>query len=734
MSARIFSSIYFLLLPFFAFSQNLHLGDTYAVVIGISDYQDEGIPDLKYAHKDAEAFASFLQSPAGGSLDEEQIVLLTNEYATRGSVLMELYGLLEKAKPRDKVIIYFSGHSDVETALVSQPGYLLVWDALPSYYAASGTVSLLDLQEIVNTLTQKNQNKVILITDACRSGNLAGSRIDGPQRTTAALKEQFSNEVKILSCQANEYSVEGAQWGGGRGAFSFHLIDGLTGMADRNADLSVNLLEIERYLEDMVSREVAPINQLPVTVGDKNEILSFVDESVLNDLRKKRQANLPQITTLGSRAIEDLVFDLQDSITQEIYALFEKAIIEKRFLEPKAACADYYFQQMIQKPELKPLYSKITRNYAVALQDDAQQVLNQLLKSNTREITQSRIVKVQKYKNYPRYIERSAELLGEKHYMYDNLKARQYFFEGLLMWLENPQSKDKTFGQKIIDKYKLSLEYEEYAPHVHFYMQLCFSGVLEDPDSAYQHAILATEQIETWTMPFAYMAFDYSKKYKAFDKAEILLEKALAIDSQDVFVLQSLAGLYYHLDDLEKAGLYYKKIIALDSSNAIAWQNLGVVYYQQEDYPNAKKSYQKSVETNPNQYLPYYYLGIIYNEEEDLQIAEEMFLKSIDFNKKFMSGRVELGYLYLGKEEYEKAERYFKEVLELYPNDSDSYYHLACFSSLTKDLKSALYYLEQAFLKGEDDIEFILEDSDLDFVKKSKGFKDLRNKYFPNNN
>ena len=30
---------------------------TYAVVAGISDYQDKDIPDLRFAHKDAEAFA-----------------------------------------------------------------------------------------------------------------------------------------------------------------------------------------------------------------------------------------------------------------------------------------------------------------------------------------------------------------------------------------------------------------------------------------------------------------------------------------------------------------------------------------------------------------------------------------------------------------------------------------------------------------------------------------------------
>ena len=56
----------------------------YAVVIGISDYQDPAIPDLRFADKDAEAFANFLRSPAGGSLDADHLQVLTNSQTTAG--------------------------------------------------------------------------------------------------------------------------------------------------------------------------------------------------------------------------------------------------------------------------------------------------------------------------------------------------------------------------------------------------------------------------------------------------------------------------------------------------------------------------------------------------------------------------------------------------------------------------------------------------------------------------
>lgn len=80
----------------------------------------------------------------------------------------------------------------------------------------------------------KKKTKIIIIADACHSGKLAGFSINGAQITNSNLARQIANEVKILSCQPNEYSLEGNQWGGGRGVFSYHLVNGLYGMADQD--------------------------------------------------------------------------------------------------------------------------------------------------------------------------------------------------------------------------------------------------------------------------------------------------------------------------------------------------------------------------------------------------------------------------------------------------------------------------------------------------------------------
>ena len=255
-------------------------GTTRAVVVGISDYQDPAIPDLKYADRDAAAFAAWLQSPAGGNIPKENILLHTNKAATNAQMILSLDWLIIESKAGDRAFIYFSGHGDVETKTFNQLGFLLLHDSPARSYKA-GAYSLYYLQDIISTLSLHKKARVTVITDACHAGKLAGTSIGGPAATAQNLSRQFANEVKILSCQPDEYSLEGEQWGGGRGVFSWHLIDGLTGLADKNSDNAINLFEIGRYLEDAVPAETAPLSQLPMTVGDRQTVLTHVDEAAL---------------------------------------------------------------------------------------------------------------------------------------------------------------------------------------------------------------------------------------------------------------------------------------------------------------------------------------------------------------------------------------------------------------------------------------------------------------------
>ena len=154
-------------------------GKVRAVVIGISDYQNEHIPDLLFADADAKAFAEFLKSPAGGNLPEDQVKLLTNSQATQGQMNAELTWLLEESKEGDQALIFFSGHGDMETQTMMNLGFLLTYNSPASAYMSGGAFPIYFLQSIIQTLSVQKGVQVIMVADACHSGKLAGDDVEG---------------------------------------------------------------------------------------------------------------------------------------------------------------------------------------------------------------------------------------------------------------------------------------------------------------------------------------------------------------------------------------------------------------------------------------------------------------------------------------------------------------------------------------------------------------------------
>jgi len=75
----------------------------------------------------------------------------------------------------------------------------------------AGAIGVGYVQDYLATLATTNKAKVIMISDACRSGKLTGG-IEGLKNTTAALAEQWENVTKILSSQAGELSMESTKW------------------------------------------------------------------------------------------------------------------------------------------------------------------------------------------------------------------------------------------------------------------------------------------------------------------------------------------------------------------------------------------------------------------------------------------------------------------------------------------------------------------------------------------
>lgn len=681
---------------------------TYAVVIGISDYQNDDIPDLRFADKDAEAFVTYLKSPAGGSLPDERLKVLTNQNATTAQIAAALEWLVEVSGEDDQAIIYFSGHGDVETKTMFQLGYLLTWDSPARTYVA-GAFPLSYLQAVVSTLALQNKSEVALITDACRAGKLAGTAVGGAQITNANLSKQFANEVKILSCQPDEFSIEGEQWGGGRGVFSYHLVDGLYGLADNNADGQVNLFEIGRYLEDKVSTEAAPHSQFPMTAGSRTALMAKVDVGALALLKEQRSKETPVLTAIDSKGFEEGILTGVDSVWQQKYQQFVAAVDAGQLLEtPTGQPAAYdLFLELSQVVELKKLHGTMQRNLAAALQDDAQQAINAYLAANPNELAR-RYEAESDYQRYPRYLRKAAEILGEQNFYYPYVIAKLHYFEGLQMRLDADNKVENTSYEKAIELQLQALAFQEYAPFVLNELGVLYTrlNLSEKAIGYYEKAI---ELAPEWGLPYSNYCVElfYSEQY---DKAIEYGEKALGFLPEFPQMYNFLGWIHANeydwmskqnwtrqglelskgeaLDEasvssLPQLKIKYKRTIELlerathvDSSYALTYKNLGIAYFQIGEHEKAIKSFRRAIELDSTDWDSHYNQGRSYTLQGKHDDAEKAYVIALQFaplSRDSAEILNSVAMVYKSRGEKEKFIKTHEKVRELNPRFSYSY-------------------------------------------------------------
>jgi len=91
----------------------------------------------------------------------------------------------------------------------------------------------------------------------------------------------------------------------------------------------------------------------------------------------------------------------------------------------------------------------------------------------------------------------------------------------------------------------------------------------------------------------------------------------------------------------------------------------------------------------------------------------------------FFQALVSLGDAYTRKGFYQEGLEVDKALTKLKPEDPTVHYNFACSLSLVNDVEQAYKELKKAVLFGYDDFTYILEDPDLENVRKQPQFKDF---------
>ena len=228
-----------------------------AVIIGNRDYEHRDVPDVAYAHRDAEAFKRYALAVLG--FDPNNVIDLRDAsrrelfdaLGTRGDPSGSLLWSYLDPDGGSEVVVFYSGHG--VPGQRDGRGYLLPVDADPK--AAEDDGYPIDLlYKNLGGLREADSVRVFL--DACFSGGsheggLVGSA--SPVFVEAALPEGAGEKVTALTAASG---TQIASWDeeAKHGLFTHHLMDALHGKGDADKDGKVTAREARQYLDRHMTR------------------------------------------------------------------------------------------------------------------------------------------------------------------------------------------------------------------------------------------------------------------------------------------------------------------------------------------------------------------------------------------------------------------------------------------------------------------------------------------------
>ena len=227
-----------------------------AVIIGNADYEHRDVPDVTFAHRDADAFRRYVEDVLG--YHPENVIdlrdatrrQLFDALGTRRDARSLLWSYLDPDEGSD-VVVFYSGHG--VPGVNDKQGYLLPVDADPRAAEEDGYPIDL-LYRNVGELAEAQSVRVYL--DACFSG---GSHEGGlirnasPVFVSASLPEEVGDRVTSLAAASGE---QVASWDeeARHGLFTHHLLNALYGGGDADGDGKVTAAEAKSYLDRHMTR------------------------------------------------------------------------------------------------------------------------------------------------------------------------------------------------------------------------------------------------------------------------------------------------------------------------------------------------------------------------------------------------------------------------------------------------------------------------------------------------
>lgn len=231
---------------------------TWALLVGVSQYNNDQISGLNFPAKDAAGLKEALLDPTIGGLKPDQLLLLTNEKATRANIQDGVNNFLKKnVKPGDKVIVFLAGHGVAKGVGLDAKSYLLPTDVKGLTTQALQN-SAVDLQALAIDLGELPASQFVVFVDACREdptpgrGLKANAMSDVLSRGMQVVpQDEKSESATFFACSVGQRAYEDAKFG--HGVFTNWILDGLRKGAVPKSDGSVDMRNLSTYVSQKVS-------------------------------------------------------------------------------------------------------------------------------------------------------------------------------------------------------------------------------------------------------------------------------------------------------------------------------------------------------------------------------------------------------------------------------------------------------------------------------------------------
>ena len=225
--------------------------DAIALVIGNGKYLHKDVPEVTFAHHDAEIIKKYLIKTLG--YREGNILFETDATKARFEALLGIAGnyqgtLNDYIKPgRSDVFIYYSGHGapDPDT----RKGYFVPADCDPSKIALNGY----PLDVFYENLAKLEARSITVVIDACFSGGTSsGGLLVGSASPIGIVVNNpaIAREDTIVLASSKGDQISSWYPQKRHGLFTYFFLKAINGVADKNGDKELTFQEIYDFVSD----------------------------------------------------------------------------------------------------------------------------------------------------------------------------------------------------------------------------------------------------------------------------------------------------------------------------------------------------------------------------------------------------------------------------------------------------------------------------------------------------